>query len=427
MSDLFNKCRKFTAAKEIQELGCYPYFHQVESGQDPVVSVEGKKMIMMGSNNYLGLTSHSTLKKAAINATSKYGVGCVGSRFLNGTLDLHVDLEQSLAKFFKKEAALLFTTGMQTNLGVISALVGRKDIVITDKYDHASIIDGCRLSYGKLERYRHNDMDELKGILEKYDKDRGKLIVVDGVFSMEGDLADLPGIVELAKEYNARIIVDDAHGIGVMGENGRGTAEHFGVEDEVDLIIGTFSKAFASIGGFVAGDEDIIHFLKHNARSLIFSASAPPANIASVKEALNIIEDESIRREDLWENTRRLKEGFEKLGFDTGESVTPIIPLIVGKDEEAFKMWRGLFDNGIFTTPVVSPAVPENRALIRVSVMATFNQNHIDMALTVCGEVGKELGIVDGDVDISQIRSGPLTMGNKFKNWMKDLWRYRWK
>ncbi|MGM0441465.1 MAG: aminotransferase class I/II-fold pyridoxal phosphate-dependent enzyme [Elusimicrobiota bacterium] len=427
MTDLFDKCKEFTAAKEIQELGCYPYFHQVESGQDPVVSIEGKKMIMMGSNNYLGLTSHSTLKKAANNATTKYGVGCVGSRFLNGTLDMHVDLEERLAGFVNKESSLLFTTGMQTNLGVISALVGRKDVVITDKYDHASIIDGCRLSYGQLERYRHNDMDELKDILEKHGKDTGKLIVVDGVFSMEGDLADLPNIVPLAKEYNARILVDDAHGIGVMGENGRGTAEHFGLEDEIDLIVGTFSKAFASTGGFVAGDEDIIHFLKHNARSLIFSASPSPANVASVKEALKIVKKKSIRREDLWENTRRLREGFEKLGFNTGESVTPIIPLIVGDNEAAFKMWRGLFDNGIFTTPVVSPAVPENRALIRVSVMATFNQNHIDMALTVCGEVGKELGIIDGDVDIEVARSGPLTMGNKFKNWMKDLWRYRWK
>lgn len=423
MSDLFDKCRNFTTAKEIMAAGIYPYFHKVETGQDPVVTVEGKRMVMMGSNNYLGLTSHAALKKAAVNATEKFGVGCVGSRFLNGTLAMHEELERKLAVFVRKPSALLFTTGMQVNLGVISSLVGRDEVIIADKYDHASIIDGCRLSYGKLKRYKHNDMDDLERELKKIDIDKGKLIVVDGVFSMEGDLADLPSIIKLAKKYNAGIMVDDAHGIGVMGKHGRGTAEHFGVEENIDLIVGTFSKAFASIGGFVAGDEDVIHFFKHNARALIFSASPTPADVASVIAALNIIEKEPERRKALWANTAKLRKGFQELGYNTGESVTPIIPLIVGDSMMAFQIWRMLFDRGVFTTPIVSPAVPENRALIRVSVMATFSQRHIDKALEVFGEVGRILGIIPGEP--KEKGGKPKLMRTRVKNWMKDVWRLR--
>lgn len=423
MSDLFDKCKNFTAAKEVMAMGCYPYFRKVETGQDPVVTVEGKKMIMMGSNNYLGLTSHSAVKKAAVNATEKFGVGCVGSRFLNGTLEMHVELEERLAKFVKKPASLLFTTGMQVNLGVISSLVGRDDTIITDKYDHASIIDGCRLSFGKLRRYKHNDMRELEKELSKCETNSGKLIIVDGVFSMEGDLANLPAIVELAKKYNARILVDDAHGIGVMGKHGRGTAEYFGLEDEVDIIVGTFSKSFASIGGFVAADEDVIHYLKHNARALIFSASPTPSNVASVLASMSIIEKEPERLKSLWNNAEKLRKGFKELGYDTGESVTPIIPLIIGDSMLAFQMWKLLFDRGVFTTPVVSPAVPENRALIRVSVMATFSQRHIDMALEVFGEVGRMMRIIPGEP--KDKGGGPETIRKRVRKWMKDLWRLR--
>jgi 8-amino-7-oxononanoate synthase len=423
MRDIFDKCKRFTTAKEIMAMGYYPYFHKVESGQDPVVIVEGKRMIMMGSNNYLGLTSHPAVKRAAINATEKFGVGCVGSRFLNGTLVVHEELENRLAKFVGKEAALLFTTGMQVNLGVIGSIVGRDETIITDRYDHASIIDGCRLSFGKLRRYKHNDMNDLENELKKCDRDKGKLIIVDGVFSMEGDIADLPSIIKLAKAYNARILVDDAHGIGVMGKHGRGTAEHFGVENDIDMIVGTFSKSFASTGGFVAADEDVIHYLKHNSRALIFSASPAPSNVASALAALDIIENEPRRLKRLWANTDKLRNGFKDLGYNTGESVTPIIPLIIGDNLMAFQIWRMLFDRGIFTTPVISPAVPENRALIRVSVMATFSQRHIDKALDVFAQVGRIIGIIPGKPETTGGKPEP--MRRRVKNWMRDLWRMR--
>ncbi len=421
MSDIFDKCRNFTAAKEIMALGIYPYFHKVETGQDPVVTVEGRRMIMMGSNNYLGLTSHPAVKRAAVNATEKFGVGCVGSRFLNGTLAMHEELEEKLAAFVGKPDALLFTTGMQVNLGVISSLVSRGETIITDKYDHASIIDGCRLSFGKMKRFRHNDMEDLEVQLESCPPDRGKIIIVDGVFSMEGDVADLPGIIPLAKKYGARLLVDDAHGVGVMGKQGRGTAEHFGVEEDVDIIVGTFSKSFASIGGFVAAEEEVIHYLKHNARSLIFSASPPPSNVASVLAALDIIEKEPARLRDLWKNAGKLRQGFREMGYDTGESTTPIIPLIIGDSMKAFQMWKILFDRGVFTTPVVSPAVPDNRALIRVSVMATFSQRHIDRALEVFRDAGRILGVIPGEPDTPGEK--PRTMKAKVRNWMKELWR----
>ena len=392
--DVLQKCKTFVVAKQVMATGCYPYFHRVESGQDPEVIIEGKKMIMVGSNNYLGLTSHPKLKQAAKNAIDKYGVGCVGSRFLNGTLALHEELETRLAKFLKRKAALTFSTGMQANLGVISALVGKNDVVITDKYDHASIIDGCRLSFGTMKRFRHNDMEDLERVLKTISDDFGKLIVVDGVFSMEGDIANLPEIVKLAKKYNARTLVDDAHGVGVLGKHGRGTAEHFGLEKEIDLIVGTFSKSFASVGGFVVGDENTIHFLKHNARALMFSASLPPSNVASVIAALDIIEKEPERMVRLREIANKMRKGFVDRGFDVGTSETPIVPVLIGDNYKAFKMWRLLFEKGIFTTPVVSPAVPDNRAMIRTSYIATQKDEHLEKVLSAFEEAGRELGVI---------------------------------
>lgn len=392
-ADIFEKCYRFTTAKEIMDADIYPYFRTIESAQDPQVIVGGKKMIMIGSNNYLGLTNHPKVKEAAIEALRKYGSGCAGSRFLNGTLDIHVDLETKLARFMRKQAALVFSTGFQTNLGVISALAGKDDVVFIDKMDHASIIDGCRLSFSEVKKYRHNDMEDLERLLQQYNE-KGKLIITDGVFSMEGDIVNLPEVVKLAKKYGARVMVDDAHGIGVLGKAGRGTAEHFDSEDAVDLIMGTYSKSLASIGGFIAASEEVIHYIKHIARPLIFSASPPPASVASVSAAIDIIEEEPERRERLWHNTDKMLNGFKALGFDTGQSKTPIIPLIVGDDQKAFTMARMLHDKGIFANVAVSPAVPNGRALIRTSYMATHTDEQLDRVLKAFEEVGKALGII---------------------------------
>jgi 8-amino-7-oxononanoate synthase len=392
-TDIFDKCLRFNKAKTLISHGLYPFFRIIESAQDPEIIINGRKMIMIGSNNYLGLTNHPKVKEAAIEAIKKYGTGCAGSRFLNGTLDIHVNLERKLSRFIRKEAALIFSTGFQVNLGVISALVGKEDIVIIDKMDHASIIDGCRLSFGEVKKFRHNDLSDLERILLE-NEDKGKLIVVDGVFSMEGDIANLPEIVSLAKKYNARLMVDDAHGIGVLGKTGRGTAEHFGLEDEVDLIMGTYSKSLASIGGFIAGDENIIHFIKHLARSLIFSASPPPASVASVSAAVDIIENEPERREKLWGNTMKMLNGFKDLGFEVGHSQTPIIPILVGEDEKAFTMAMMLQEEGIFVNVAVSPAVPNGRALIRTSYMATHTDEQLDIVLKAFEKVGRKLGLI---------------------------------
>lgn len=392
-TDIFEKCAKFTRAKELMFAGLYPFFRVVESAQDPEVVIGGRRMIMVGSNNYLGLTNHPKVKEAAIDAIKKYGTGCAGSRFLNGTLTIHVELEEKLARFIRKEAALVFSTGFQVNLGVISAIVGKDDIVIIDKMDHASIIDGCRLSYGEVKKFRHNDMADLERILQQYDG-KGKFIVVDGVFSMEGDIVNLPKVVELAKIYGARLMIDDAHGIGVLGKTGRGTAEHFGLEDEVDLIMGTYSKSLASIGGFIAGTEDIIHYIKHSARSLIFSASPPPASVAAVSAAVDIIENEPERIKRLWDNTKKMLEGFKALGFHVGPSETPIVPIMVGDSETAFKMAMMLQEEGVFANVAVSPAVPDGKALIRTSYMATHNEDQLDRVLAAFKKVGKRLGLI---------------------------------
>jgi len=392
--DVFQKCFNFREADEVRDLGIYPYFRMIASGQDPVVTMNGQRVIMLGSNNYLGLTNHPEIKKAAAEALESYGTGTAGSRFLNGTLEIHVELERRLAEFMNREAALTFSTGFQVNLGVISSLIDRKDVVILDNLDHACILDGARLSFGRVLKYRHNDMDALEERLRSVEDDRSSLIVVDGVFSMEGDLANLPRIVELKKKFGARLMVDDAHGIGVMGENGRGTTEHFGLEDEADLVMGTFSKSLATVGGFVVGDSQIIDYVKHHARSLIFSAAPPPASVASVIKALEVIEREPERRQKLWENTDYMKREFSTIGFDTGESESPVIPLVVGEDMAAFKMTIRLQEEGVFANPVVSPAVPEGRAMIRTSYMATHSRDHLDRALGAFRKVGREMGVI---------------------------------
>ncbi len=392
-SDIFEKCFRFNTAKQLQQAGIYPFFRVVESPQDPEVTINGRKMIMIGSNNYLGLTNHPKIKEAAKEAISKYGSGCAGSRFLNGTLDIHVALEEKLARFMRKEAALVFSTGFQVNLGVISALVGKDDMVIIDKMDHASIVDGCRLSYGEVKRFKHNDMADLERILGE-NNGKGKLIVVDGVFSMEGDIIDLPSVIALKKRYNARLMVDDAHGIGVLGRTGRGTAEHFRLEEETDLIMGTYSKSLASIGGFISGDADVIHYIKHMARSLIFSASPPPASIAAVSAAIDIIEQEPERIKRLWDNTHKMLKGFKELGFDTGPSQTPIIPIMIGDDERAFAFVMMLQQEGVFANVAVSPAVPPGKALIRTSYMATHTDEQLERVLAAFKKVGKKLGLI---------------------------------
>ena len=390
--DIFEKCRTYTAAKEIMAAGFYAYFRILESAQDPEVIVEGKKMIMLGSNNYLGLTNHPKIKESAIEAVKKYGCGCAGSRFLNGTLDIHVRLEEKLASFFRKDTALAFSTGYQTNLGIISSLAGKNDVVFVDKLDHASIIDACRLSFAETKKFRHNDLKSLEKLLIEY-ADRGKLVVVDGVYSMEGDIAPLPDIVALCKKHGSRIMVDDAHGIGVLGKTGRGTAEHFGLEDEVDIIMGTYSKSLASIGGFAAANEDVIHYMKHNARPLIFSASSPPASVASVIAALDIIDKEPGRRERLWANTNKMINAFREMGYDTGAAETPIVPLVMVDMEHTFMMWKILSEEGVFVNPVVPPAVPQGRSLIRTSYMATHTTGQLDLVLDIVEKAGKKLGI----------------------------------
>jgi 8-amino-7-oxononanoate synthase len=392
--DVFDKCSKvIDQTSELKENGYYFFFRKLQSPQDSEVVVDGKRVIMIGSNNYLGLTNHPRVKEAAIKAIEKFGSGCAGSRFLNGNLEIHEELEIKLARFFRKEAALVFATGYQTNLGTISALLGRNDVAIIDKYDHASIIDGCRLSFGRVKKFRHNDMNDLERILEET-KNKGRLIIVDGIFSMEGDIADLPSIVRLAKAYDAKVMVDDAHGVGVLGEGGRGTAEHFALEDQIDLIMGTYSKSLAAIGGFVAGSWEVITFIKHIGRSMIFSASLPPSLVASVSTALDIIEEQPELRTQLWKNTHKMLQGYKRLGYDTGDSETPIIPIIIKDSIKVYEMCKLLFEQGVFVNAVVSPAVPPGRELLRTSYMATHTEEQLDKVLHAFEKVGKQLGLI---------------------------------
>jgi 8-amino-7-oxononanoate synthase len=390
---LFDKCRQFTKAREIQAAGLYPYFKPISESEDTVVTIEGKKRIMLGSNNYLGLTHHPLVLEAAHRALQRYGSGCTGSRFLNGTLDLHGQLEEALAQFLNKEDCLVFSTGYNANLGLISALVGRGEMVFLDKLDHASIVDGAKMSFGETERFNHGDLAGLERKLERAGN-RGSLIVVDGVYSMEGDIADVPGLVRAGRKYGAAVAVDDAHALGVLGPNGDGTAAHFGMTDEVDIIAGTFSKSLASIGGFVAGSEQVIHFIRHHSRPLIFTASLPPANTAGVLAALEVIQREPERRDALWANARRLQDGFRSLGFDIGHTETPIVPVVIGPMETTFVMWRRLFDVGVFTNPVMPPAVQPTQCRLRTSVMATHTFEQIDFCLEQFASIGRGLGVV---------------------------------
>ncbi len=394
--DLFDKCSSFHRSEELKKMGIYPYFHPIGESEGTEVQIDGKRFLMVGSNNYLGLTHDPRVQQAAIEAIHKLGSGCTGSRFLNGTLELHEELERRLASFLGKDAALVFTTGFQTNLGVISSLAGRQDTIFTDRENHASIMDGCRLGFGEIKKFRHNDMDELRKVLEANQAGRrgGQLIVVDGVFSMLGDLANLPKITELAAEFGARILVDDAHSIGILGKSGRGTAEHFNVEDKVDLILGTFSKSFGSIGGYVAGDASVIDFIKHHARSMIFSASLPPASVAATLKALDIIEAEPERRTRLMQNANFLRTAIQELGFDTGPSQTPIIPILIGDQEATFHFWKKLYEAGLFTNPVTAPAVPPGMDLIRTSVMATHTMAQLEEIRDIIGDVARKLRLV---------------------------------
>lgn len=390
---LFDKCHRFTQAREVQAAGYYPYFLPIEASYDTEVVIRGERKVMVGSNNYLGLTHHPKVLEAAEKALKRYGSSCTGSRFLNGTLDLHEELEERLAEFMGQEAALVFSTGFQTNLGTISALIGRNDVLFMDKLNHASIVDGARLSTGTVLRYPHGDLETLERQLAQAPPDAGKLIVTDGIFSMEGDIADLPAIVALAEKYGAEVMVDDAHGIGVLGPTGAGTAEHFGLQDRVALTMATFSKSLASIGGVIAGPESVIHYLKHKARSLIFSASMPPSAVAAVLAALEVIKEEPERREMLWRNTRRMQEGLRELGYDIGRSETPVIPVQIGDLERMLVFWKELYDNGVFTNPVTPPAVPENSCRLRISLMATHTDDHIDFVLDAFTRVGRSMAM----------------------------------
>jgi 8-amino-7-oxononanoate synthase len=391
--DIFQKCFDYTTARDAIAQGFYPYFIPLDENEGTEVIYQGKRLIMCGSNNYLGLTTHPDVKQTACAALNRYGTSCTGSRFLNGTLAMHEELERQLAEWVGKEAALIFSTGMQANLGSVSSILSRGDYVILDKDDHASIVDGARLGYGKIERYRHNDMEHLERVMQSLPEDAGKIIIVDGLFSMEGDLADLPNIVPIAKKYGARIMVDDAHGMGVNGM-GHGTAAEFGLTNDVDLIMSTFSKSFASIGGFVAGDEDVIHYIKHTARSLIFSASMPPSCTAAALAALKVMREEPERVARVNQIGAKMREGYKKLGFNTGRSSTPIVPIIIGDDMKTFLTWKALFENGVFVNPVISPAVSPGNQLLRTSYMATHTDEQLDEVLDIFEKVGKQLGLI---------------------------------
>ena len=391
--DLFDKCYNFTEAKIAIAAGYYPYFLPLTGNEGTEAVFKGKRLIMCGSNNYLGLTVDPRVRQAAIEAIEKFGSSCTGSRFLNGNLEFHEQLERELAAYVGKEAALVFSTGMQVNLGTISALIGRGDYVILDKEDHASIVDGAILSMGEIRRYAHNDMGELERLLSKLPTDKGKLVVVDGVFSMGGDLAPLPEIVALCKEYDARLMVDDAHGLGVTG-GGRGTSWQMGVTEDVDLIMSTFSKSFASLGGFIAGDEPVIHYIKHHARSLLFSASIPPSAAAAALAALKIMREEPERVQRLNEIGDYMRAGYKRLGFNTGNSVTPIIPIIIGDRMRTLMIWHVLFDAGVFVNPVLTPAVPQGMDLLRTSYMATHTYDQLDKVLAIFEQVGKQVGLI---------------------------------
>lgn len=393
MADIFDKAYNYTTVKEVMATGYYPYFIALDGHEGAEVIYHGRRLLMFGSNNYLGLTTHPKVREAAIEAIKKYGTSCTGSRFLNGTLTMHEQLEAELADWVGKPDALVFSTGYQTNLGTITALVGRGDYTILDKDDHASIVDGAQMAFGDMKRFRHNDMADLERVLALLPESAGKLVVVDGLFSMEGDIAPLPDMIPIVKKYGARLMVDDAHAIGVLG-GGRGTAAQFGVTDEVDLIMSTFSKSFASLGGFIAGDHDVIAYIKHHGRSMIFSASIPPSNAAAALAALEIMRAEPELVQRVNDNAAYMRRELNLLGYNTGQSCTPVVPIIIGEDQVCFYVWKTLFDAGVFVNPVISPAVPKGRALLRTSYMATHTVDQMNQALEVYAAVGKEVGLI---------------------------------
>ncbi|MCS6835063.1 MAG: pyridoxal phosphate-dependent aminotransferase family protein [Anaerolineae bacterium] len=393
MADIFDKTREFTAAKEAMALGIYPYFRALSDSEGVTATFEGKDVVMLGSNNYLGLTTDPRVKQAAAEALARYGTSVTGSRFLNGTLELHKELERRLARFVGMEAALVFSTGYQTNVGTLTAILGKGDVAILDKDAHACVVDGVMMSRGEMKRFKHNDLDDLERVLSKIDDDAGKLVVVDGVYSMGGDLAPLPQLIEVCRKYGARLMVDDAHGVGVTGQ-GRGTGFHFGVQDQIDLMMGTFSKSFASIGGFIAGSADVIHYIQHHARSLIFSAALPAPNTAAVLAALDIIENEPQHVARVWENADYMRSNLRKLGFNIGASVAPIIPVIIGDQYKTGLTWAAMIEAGVYTNPVVPPATPPNASLLRTSYMATHTREHLDRALVAFKQVGEALDII---------------------------------
>jgi len=397
LEDLFKKCYDFTRADDIKALGFYPYFRPIEENEGPVVQIEGRKIVMAGSNNYLGLTAHPKVKEAALKAVEKYGTGCSGSRYLTGTLDLHVELEERLAKFFGTEAVLLYSTGYQTAQGIIPTLVQRGEYVVSDKDNHACIVAGQMMARGstaELVRYKHNDMNDLERVLQKIPIEAGKLIVSDGVFSTGGEIVDLPTLNKLAKKYNAKILIDDAHAVGVIGKGGRGTASEFNLEKEIDLTMGTFSKTFASLGGFVAGAERVINYLKHHSSALIFSASPTPAAVAAALATLDLLEQEPWRVTKLIENAEKVRKGFREAGFNIIEGRTAIVPVIVGDDERAFLMWRKLYDAGVFVNVFISPGVPQGRQMMRTSYMSSHEDEHLEFIVDTFKKVGKEIGLI---------------------------------
>jgi 8-amino-7-oxononanoate synthase len=395
--DLFKKCYDFTRADEIKKLGLYPYFRPIEENEGPVVQIEGRKVIMAGSNNYLGLTAHPKVKGAARKAVEKYGTGCSGSRYLTGTLDLHIELEEKLAQFFNREAVLLFSTGYQTGQGIIPTLVQRGEYVISDRDNHACLVAGnmmAKAASAEFVRYKHNDMDDLERVIKKIPEDAAKLIVTDGVFSTGGEIIDLPKLNRIAKENNARILIDDAHAVGVIGKGGRGTASEFNLENEIDMTMGTFSKTFASLGGFVAADAKIIDYIKHHSPALIFSASPTPAAVAAALAALDILKKEPERVDKLVRNAQKMRKGFKEAGFTVLDGRTAIVPVIVGEDGIAFKMWRMLFDEGVFVNVFISPGVPPGRQMMRTSYMATHEDEQLDKILDIFQRTGKKLGLI---------------------------------
>ncbi len=406
MADLFDKMRDdelIKRAKEATEIGMYPYFRALSHSEGVTATFEGKEVVMLGSNNYLGLTTDQRVRQAAIDAISRYGTSVTGSRFLNGTLELHLELERRLAKFVNMEAAVVFSTGYQSNVGAISAIVGEGDYVILDKDDHASIVDGVSMSKGEMKRFRHNSLDSLETVLAKLPEEAGKLVIIDGVYSMGGDIAPLPEIVALSKKYGARIMVDDAHGIGVTGQ-GRGTSEHFGMTDQVDLLMGTFSKSFASIGGFIAGKAETIYYIQHKARSLIFSAALPAPQTAAVLAALDIIESEPQHVQNLWDNADYMRKGFNDLGYNTATSNTPIIPVVLGEDFRVGLAWNALIEEGVYTNPVVPPATPPKGGLLRTSYTATHRKEHLDRALHAFKVVGERLDFIPTKSEMAAIK-----------------------